>query len=884
MGSLPTNPVTNPQGILEDRERKAGLRFIDGGEVLRQGNAYSGGNVSGQISVNGGAPAGTMSSASPIAPHVAPAPAAAPAIAPAAPAIAPVVPAAAPAPIDSFTARNNAVSGTSIAAPGGRFAPPPSPAAAPAAAPDLAPARDPSRGVLHFAQGGSLRTGHGGHVPGSGEGDKIPAKYEPGEFVVSNDMLDDNPGVREELSAMREQTLAARGKSVEEADAHATRLMGQGQGLRAAGGYDPLDRMARGLTGQNQLPPRSVMGNMAENLRAGVQPPPVAPVAPVAPAGPVNPSFVTATSPERAAWERMRAGQPQNAPVAGTSAGASAGASAGPSGLRNTWDNFTGRAANNFVGPQAKPSNWARAGSALGTTAGVAGALYQEGPGVYKVAADPNSSGIDVATQVAGAGGKLAAGVLGGKAGAMAGGALGAFGGPAGALIGAGIGGVAGGAAGYFGADKLIEGGRALAGSDTRDPAEQIAAGPSLRPTAPAAKQPVAANPHADANAAKIAAAGAQAQDPGLVTRDGNSYSGRNVSGNISINGFDPMGGGISDQNMRAADNLQAAQSLRGTYGAGGQAPQFTQVPMTRHSGNDWQSRKDLENAATAASSITADGGRFDSRRGNTSIGWREQQALPPSAKQAVYGAMLQNDLELKRGNDPQALAAIQARSSEMNSERAAGASRHASDNSLRGSMYGADQSLRGSMLSSQSARGKLLYDMQKDARQEARDQETHVQKTGNYAQKNAREDLRAFDPATGKEDEGKSAARFDVANQLFPGFAQMDEPSRTALGPDVKEMMGIFDRTYDRKQMGLDKINPFDRRGDNRSSMPNFAGGKLEKQGALGYITPGGEAGGYYVSKDGTDVPLGKLTARQVELIQRQIETGSWTGKKEGK
>ena len=29
-----------------------------------------------------------------------------------------------------------------------------------------------------------------GDVPGEGKGDKIPAKYEPGEFVVSNAMLD----------------------------------------------------------------------------------------------------------------------------------------------------------------------------------------------------------------------------------------------------------------------------------------------------------------------------------------------------------------------------------------------------------------------------------------------------------------------------------------------------------------------------------------------------------------------------------------------------------------------------------------------------------------------------------------------------------------------
>ncbi len=67
----------------------------------------------------------------------------------------------------------------------------------------------------------ALRFQDGGHVPGTGRGDKIPAKYEPGEFVVSNDMIDDNPGLREQLSGLRAEILAARGKTVDEADQRA---------------------------------------------------------------------------------------------------------------------------------------------------------------------------------------------------------------------------------------------------------------------------------------------------------------------------------------------------------------------------------------------------------------------------------------------------------------------------------------------------------------------------------------------------------------------------------------------------------------------------------------------------------------------------------------
>lgn len=93
------------------------------------------------------------------------------------------------------------------------------------------------------------------------------------------------------------------------------------------------------------------------------------------------------------------------------------------------------------------------------------------------------------------------------------------------------------------------------------------------------------------------------------VTRVGNSYSGSNVSGDITINGQAPRNGGtISPQNMAAADNLASAQvqdaRARLMAAGTGQAP-GVQAPPVLHSGNDWQSRNDLRNAQVSASSIT---------------------------------------------------------------------------------------------------------------------------------------------------------------------------------------------------------------------------------------------------------------------------------------
>lgn len=104
---------------------------------------------------------------------------------------------------------------------------------------------DKTNGALGFYPGGKeLQTGTGGIVPGQGKGDKVAAKYEPGEAVVSNAMLDAAPGLREYLQSLREKVLAGEGLTPEQANALAT----QGGELRAARGYledDPASRFSQ---------------------------------------------------------------------------------------------------------------------------------------------------------------------------------------------------------------------------------------------------------------------------------------------------------------------------------------------------------------------------------------------------------------------------------------------------------------------------------------------------------------------------------------------------------------------------------------------------------------------------------------------------------------
>lgn len=119
------------------------------------------------------------------------------------------------------------------------------------------------------------------------------------------------------------------------------------------------------------------------------------------------------------------------------------------------------------------------------------------------------------------------------------------------------------------------------------------------------------------------------------VTKNGNSYSGTNVAGDISINGGAPSGsfvGGVGALLQRSSPQSPS-----------GQVPQFNS-PQVAHSGNDWEARNNLRNLEVSASSITNNGGRYDSRQGRSNSG--------PSVAQSAYQDALRADLSA-RGVQP---------------------------------------------------------------------------------------------------------------------------------------------------------------------------------------------------------------------------------------
>jgi hypothetical protein len=150
---------------------------------------------------------------------------------------------------------------------------------------------------------------------------------------------------------------------------------------------------------------------------------------------------------------------------------------------------------------------------------------------------------------------------------------------------------------------------------------------------APAQTQPAGALTRAASMSTPAPAAQAMGTLPNsAVTRTGNSYTGAdNISGDITVNGQAPGGGAISAQNMAAADALagrQAQESQARVLGQMPSAAQGVQIPTIRTSANDWQARKDLENAATSAASITNNGGRFDQTGGKNPAALAYRAAL----------------------------------------------------------------------------------------------------------------------------------------------------------------------------------------------------------------------------------------------------------------
>jgi len=669
--------------------------------------------------------------------------------------------------------------------------------------------------------------------------------------------------------------------------------------------YDALDRMSRTLRGGNPLPPRSPVGNMAESLARNARA--AAPEGPaVRPTAPLPPDAAAAydSSPEgratkaqtlretRGYFQGSPSAAPTTAPLAQAAPATPTAATAGPSTLRKT-------------------------ASALGSGllyggAGVAGALAagglrdagKGGPAVA-VPGERQAGDSATSTQIPTGGYRSAPDAqpynfwTDSEAGRNIGNAVNAI---------APLGGVAmaarapGAASRAFGVADAALGGLSAgihnerASANTATSAAQSPVGTSVEEAQKKGLigERVGYDPAYDQRLTGEAAPAAP--NPGNVTRNGNEYSGTNVRGDITVNGFAPgaglnLGSGPNAQNMAAANNLAATDSLRSQGAALGGQPAggsgIPTMPQTLHSGNDWASRKNLENLRTSAGSI------YDS-----------QSQWGNKAKAAADVGAFQNaqamDTAARTGSDPGSISRNSAQASMFGSKTAADASRYGSDNSLRSQMYSSDaqlgakrmemqrglqqQQLKGAIF--REAGGKPEVAAQIAASygldpKDFTDMASASQTRDHNATTNARKRLegmavRSDDKGGTVVDPGRLARLESTLGKMAPGWQHMSEPEQAKHLASAEAGVNLIEGLNDRRNNGFWQSVGVDGSSASLDKLPIEAmkGGRLKTVRALeGAFTGGGVERKDYVieTKDGHKLylPRDKVNQGELELLK---------------
>jgi hypothetical protein len=759
---------------------------------------------------------------------------------------------------------------------------------------------------------------NGGQVPGTGKGDKIPAKYEPGEFVVSNDMLDAAPSLRGELHSLRNAVLAKKGMTPEQADAKAV----VGGGLRAVNAFDPASYLKTTFPGGGADLELSRHNAASSNT-----------------AGAGN------------AQSQTTSGTPNvGSSVAGATPGtagssASSGQSAGAAGVK---PDFSANPAKPFeFDPTAKypdgPSLRQRAadlfkskpkpltpapysaGAAIGAAkpfmgpAAIAASLYDEQRNVERVAQDPNASKLDVATQQAEGLGRWGAAGAAGLAAATAAAPTAPFTMGAGPLVAGALGSVAG----YYGADGAIKAGRLLAGSDAAAPVDQLRGQQAPTAATPYTPRPDSVQPWgregrsslSGVSPGQTAAPVRGAEDftaplrdvpvnlpkglrDGMVykTRDakGNiTYSGRNVSGDVS----DKMlnGDGTSAGGMRGSVQVAAGAPTfgpNGSYVIDNQAPTgeakqraINQSLMgpggTKMSPNDVaimaaNQRDGVDLYRGTSQDMSLRGGAGGGRDSAEIARLKELIASPigtPGRKSAA--ALLQQHMQNQGSMDVAKLqqeTTLRGKQMEIDTAQARRNAIGQAAQAAGGDPVKTAQILSNLGLTDDAAHFTTMAG-------QAQTREKGAQELGTTARENTKKEFRVYDAKDpSKVDEAASQQAFDAVRQIFPGIESADEGTRNKFMSDAKEMHGIFQKARSQDRVGWDALKFWEPKRPALSAMPSLRNGKTEQVGVFdGLVTVNASNGDTLVKRqDGTTLNLGQLTSRQRELVEN-AKTSGW-------
>ncbi len=438
-----------------------------------------------------------------------------------------------------------------------------------------------------------------------------------------------------------------------------------------------------------------------------------------------------------------------------------------------------------------------------------------------------------------------------------------------------------------------------MLGTEVDDPADRevVTSVPLTKPGATPGQPPAAQAPSSDAFAGPpaSAASGTTVSLRGNVLRNGNEYSGTNVSGAIGVNGQPPGGGIVSPQNMAAADNLMRSETLRGLAGAPAAQVPMAVSPTVRHSGNDWQSRNDLRNLEVSASSIK---NRPEWQSGSSTQAWstRSNGVADPDGKIAAYQAALKQDIAMRGAQPGVDVEVAKSNNALRGQQLGADAARESSRNSLRGTMYSADAQLGGKQLEIQqklrqqqlmgsiyqAAGGdpvkasRLAASAGLDGKQFAEMASADQARTqGNV--KDARgtfENMFTRDGKDGPErDENAEALAHNLASQIVPGWENMNAEQRAANRTKVVDAtrmvqgMNSLRNTDWLQKAGIDAPTPA------YSQLPDMGGATVSDVGMWeGLTTPNVRSGDKKILLRDSGVrylPQGQLSESQLRLLQ---------------
>jgi hypothetical protein len=555
--------------------------------------------------------------------------------------------------------------------------------------------------------------------------------------------------------------------------------------------------------------------------------------------------------------------------------------------------------------------------------AAIAGTMYDEQKKVAQVAADPNTSKLDVATQQAEGLGRWGAAGAAGLAAATAATPSAPF------TMGLGplVAGAAGSVAGYYGADGAIKAGRMLTGGNAQSPVDQL-------------RTPAASGaPAAPSNGTRLPDTGAGAGrgrivPPGTPNAAPNNMDPRSRDFSAELNKvpaelpadlregvvhktIDPVTGRVTysgrnvaagaDGNTQFVDgtgrNLTPRGSLRTvhgmpTMGAGGYASDDSVSPeakqamidktLTNPDGSRWSPGDNAIMAANMRDGIDPYKGtsRDQSLRGGAGgaggamdterlMAMAQSPVGTPGRKAAMQ--MLQQHMQNQGAMDVARVGQeTTLRSKEMEMQ-VAKARRDAVSRASQ--MSGNDPAKTAELLSNAGYTEDAKHFSEMANQTQTR--EKGSQELSTNARANTRREFQVMDSKDpSKVDQAASDQAFDAVRKIFPGIEDANEGVRNKFMPDAKAMHGIFQKAKTQDRVGWDAMKFWEPKRPQLSAMPDLRGiqGKdVEQVGPIGglFTINAGNGDTLIKRKDGTTLNLGQLDAQQRELVDRATKQG---------